>query len=865
METLQEALPELLRAFALRLGYRPPSRLYLNLKIFFYTNERKIVNYFRNASRQYERQEYIPAHSSTSPSTRSTGEASGRRRRASEPLYEVFSESEDRDDDWHRSVRDSTLPPPAFAKRTAAYRWLLSSIKAHIVLKHPQEGRIMFREEAISRWQARHDIRQADPTEECFVLFSMAWAPRKFLLEQEYSESPGDAIQGAITLSGSTNNAQALQCGLYLQQTWPEAGEQMMKLVVGLVESPSDALYANELCDGTSVKITEVGPDKINIGVRGPIDSIAEVGEQLAWLGCALRSAPEVEGVSTCNALFEMEDNNSREMTFAYDYHCAIRFQVHTPKLENEDTNGQCWHQMFRKPVIATGFPVASRGILNAGLEIPLNVMSGLAQARYVNEWDGSLMIKGYSVTLVMVQCWKNFLFWHYSYSQQGKRLSYSDLKVDSLHEVAASELGAYRHIVGWCRDSRYYAGSDQANCTTERSGLPSPRAGFLLEKVSLGIGKGITGGASFAVGVKDMPLHLPRNSYISKLNWISQKYFVFWDEDDKRGWLVNGTSALLHVVMASLEYDSQGDFSSSSLFRKEDMVCSGELYKPNTASQVLAHPKNLGLKKTSYYRFKDRVEQCYNTIEQMIDRQQKVAGRDGIKLRFRARKHLEGWDLKDIATDRDPRPRVATLHAYGYGWVDFIRAIGAVALLGRGFGDLIRPTDPRDQCEATRTVPRNKYYLATAISDLMRIREMFGDRTSRPVKICRGLVWHCDENTFSPCPCQTRLARQRSKGKILFNLHRDPVQVILPSHSKLILPSTGCFDLEEHRDGAVIWGHRLNFGYRWADQGELEMGEPRPPPQPPKDEFVDSGLGSSLGSMLVYKEVHGSPEKSPA
>lgn len=40
METLQEALPELLRAFALRLDYRPPSRLYLNLKIFFYTNER---------------------------------------------------------------------------------------------------------------------------------------------------------------------------------------------------------------------------------------------------------------------------------------------------------------------------------------------------------------------------------------------------------------------------------------------------------------------------------------------------------------------------------------------------------------------------------------------------------------------------------------------------------------------------------------------------------------------------------------------------------------------------------------------------------------------------------------------------------
>lgn len=35
MEALHEALPELLRTFALRLGYRPPSRLYLNLKVFF--------------------------------------------------------------------------------------------------------------------------------------------------------------------------------------------------------------------------------------------------------------------------------------------------------------------------------------------------------------------------------------------------------------------------------------------------------------------------------------------------------------------------------------------------------------------------------------------------------------------------------------------------------------------------------------------------------------------------------------------------------------------------------------------------------------------------------------------------------------
>lgn len=45
----------------------------------------------------------------------------------------------------------------------------------------------------------------------------------------------------------------------------------------------------------------------------------------------------------------------------------------------------------------------------------------------------------------------------------------------------------------------------------------------------------------------------------------------------------------------------------------------------------------------------------------------------------MRVRKHLEGWDFVEIATDHEPRPRVATLEAMGWGWVDFIRSIDAI------------------------------------------------------------------------------------------------------------------------------------------------------------------------------------------
>ncbi len=209
-----------------------------------------------------------------------------------------------------------------------------------------------------------------------------------------------------------------------------------------------------------------------------------------------------------------------------------------------------------------------------------------------------------------------------------------------------------------------FLIGAADACYSVEGTYLPPPHSGCLLEKVTLSGGNIIMGGAEFALGIKDVPPHLTRNSYILKLKWIATKYVVLWDDGDKRGWLINGTSALLHLVRASLDHSCRDDFAASFLFEPGKMKDTGDL-KSNSASRILADPENRGLviyagknerfdeeeirgtgaelrrfqkRKQGYYLFEDLVEQHYSILEQIMDHQRRLAGRNEVQLKTRIR-----------------------------------------------------------------------------------------------------------------------------------------------------------------------------------------------------------------------------------
>ena len=360
--------------------------------------------------------------------------------------------------------------------------------------------------------------------------------------------------------------------------------------------------------------------------------------------------------------------------------------------------------------------------------------------------------------------------------------------------------------------------------------------------------------------------MHVSSSFYVPKLQWISQRFVVLWDEKDKRGWLLRGISALLHLLRASLKYAEMDDFKGLLISKSEQIVEPSSTSALEFAINVLTNKDNMQLPiypdKDGPYRLENRVEELYERLEKMIEHQIDVAGQNGVELKTKVRKHLEGWDFKDLAKCRDPiYPRVATLPTIGKGWVDLIRSIQAVTLFGRGFGDMIQPVQA-DMCPRWTNLPKERYYLAACVADLKEIMELNGDPNANPLKLTNTIVWHNPDQIFDPCRC----TRQSQKG------HSDFVQILWPAMISRRLPKRDPIQLEGC--GAVIFGHSTTFRWHWRDEGDPVEGDPvegdpiegdpiegdAVESDPPEGEhqllsseselrFQDSGIGPSLDS----------------
>lgn len=232
------------------------------------------------------------------------------------------------------------------------------------------------------------------------------------------------------------------------------------------------------------------------------------------------------------------------------------------------------------------------------------------------------------------------------------------------------------------------------------------------------------------------------------------------------------------------------------------------------------------------HYTVEDEVEHVYNILEKLIDHQAMAEQQPGFEINVWPRRQLEGWDFNDLITGGDPFfGRVADLHALGKGWVDFTRTIRAVTLLGRGFGELIKPqftTAPL--CHRWSSLPSRRYYLAALVSDLKEIMERHGNPASNPRELCHNVTLNMNDAIFDPCPC--------TQGK---DECRDAVQTLFPMNFfiRKFKPKSQ-IALED--GGAVIFGHNMDLHWQWRDSGDPVKGNP---PRPD----IDSGIGSSINS----------------
>jgi hypothetical protein len=176
---------------------------------------------------------------------------------------------------------------------------------------------------------------------------------------------------------------------------------------------------------------------------------------------------------------------------------------------------------------------------------------------------------------------------------------------------------------------------------------------------------------------------------------------------------------------------------------------------------------------------------------------------------------------------------------------VDLTRSIRAITLLGKGFGEIIKPSkDANSLCQNWKHVPTGKDYLVARTSTLKEICKRHGNHSSNPMELANEIYWHKPDKLFEPCECKSASC--------------DRVQVLLPaSLGSKRHPQPFGYD-----NGAVIFGRSRRFPWHWPSEGDPIEGGSSDQEGDNESEFHDSGVGSSLSRTASSLANLGSPSR---
>ncbi|KAI1364127.1 hypothetical protein F5Y08DRAFT_353825 [Xylaria arbuscula] len=555
------------------------------------------------------------------------------------------------------------------------------------------------------------------------VGFQVAWNPVDYFSRQ-YEAAPRDIPRSALTLTGSFTNAQSTTCLEYMQQIWPSSGKQMVALLANVLSSPGQ-WYDCELLDRTSIT-ARISAAELHVMVYGIEDSIAEVGEQIAWVAAALRLPPGDLGIFGCMPFIQNAPSNEQQ--------CAD-----------------------------SGF--------------------------------------NYSTA--------DTIIWHLMYNDEGKHISYLDAqKFDTSETILPEDVLVSRHVVGWCQEAEFYTGTAKADYPVQKPLLIPTTADCLLHGLKVPPGTIMIPRHVFNKAHKDKPPYMPKTAMLhrEKLNYLKDKHVVLWDVGDERGWLVNGVSAWLHLLRANLKRQFEDDDS-----HQPELVSPMNPYKARSSLDFSMNSENMNLilledehqGSTRFRTIRDVSDRLFETLDRLLAYQA-----EAVRKRERAsRKSLSGWAFRDLAKELELEAFAITVPDIGKTWIDFARAISAVTLFGRGFGELILPRSP---CKPWAKLPTGQFYLATSGLVLNRIIDNIGSSPGHIWRLGSNVVWH---NPSGSCKCD---GGRRD--------HSDVVQILLPEDvSKDEQYVTDLTNIED--DSAVIFGYNSEQPWVWQDFGNPTRG----------------------------------------
>ncbi|KAG5762801.1 hypothetical protein H9Q72_009105 [Fusarium xylarioides] len=808
-----------------------------------------------------------------------------------------FKKAEEMIVDWIDNVKSgepndlSQMPQyRQFIQGSEAYRWLLTKIS--------QQGRLSCEEPSLMDRignTIRNKLKESIPhhkmsRKKSSIGFEMTFSVTLDIIgmmkRSGISSSFGKALPNILCLTGKWDEAQATSVTEYMDQTWPQSVSAIVSLLQDLLAGQErfSSQYRVSLDTFRSGTLTEpVWPEtprgnysdhciltgamkqdrdknvRYEISAKGGYYAVSEVGEQIAWLASVFREHNHTGFISIMPHVTDFSATafkNSIGSTTAVMGKCSFSFSTR-PETAYNPNQGFCWERLFGSLNIIRGYPILRRSVPKSGLEVSLRYAAAIVGSSEVVQWDKRLVIKGFNMLMVATQVTDDVVIWHLLVNEEPQeRISYIDPRLDHIDirssgDVSLRHVEGKRHIVGWCTKATDLCGTGHptANHDIKPGGLPKISASIVIDKLYIEGGSPVTAGLMLDINKKAQPFWLQREmDYPSLLNWVKLQPVVFYDVEERRAWLVDGASALLHLVRISLHLDindpeSAYDWVYDPSKLKDHWPGVGSRQAAlqtlknweNRALNVYIVDKQMdpnGVPVAKYSTFEERVKRILHSIEKLIDRQAQAASQDGIKISqtLDLRRDVVGFDIVDIIDPTVPiYPRIQHLNSWGHGWIDLIPTIGITALFGRGFGDLIRADEPDLICSSWRLVPVGKDYLAASISTMQMLHEKRLLRMEPGLvggELTKKITWVAAKEASLHCKCVKRQGNndvQTAEAEC----NHNPVHFLAKRWWSRTIPhglkpvQLGSLD----PGGAVIFGHTV-LGLRTGDRSTSRQAD---------------------------------------
>lgn len=622
---------------------------------------------------------------------------------------------------------------------------------------------------------------------------SVPWRSIQEFMYRQYGDM--SRMSSVVTLTGcSTQHAQASTCADYIKMTWPDTGKFFLEFV-DVVHSTIEASVGHR-----AVQISLQNDRGLSIVAdipRAPfvpwfikfmaeatdVDLLVQLAQQLSWLSSAFTVSPFEEQLAYSSPYFSLREQGVFEI--------AIRREP------IDDPKQACWLSLFGHACLVSGFPISERAD-EIGLELSLDLLAGLSGARHVFEYEGGLVMKGFSHMFVPVRRQLDRVQWHaVSSPDEETPLSYHDgisrcKSRAMLDEVSLQDLASLRAIIGWCSEATICLGSSHADYENiDYTKADEANSGLRCTGGSLGFQQFGVAALDVRFGPKDGKSHFQRRGpYQRILQFAEGSPIVLHDVGQKQSWLVPATNVMLHIVQHRHRLDPFQ--ANGELVKLDTNIATG-----SSAKEVMLNNRTQTLFEHDKHTFMDEILDIWSILEfllaQNLTRQREAPG---VRIPSSLHESLYGFEFKAVVQQDAPyklkRTTVSRNHG---GWSKLIEDIDALVLFANGFGDVIRPAGEFNQglCRKWRRVPHGQDYLATTTNMLQTLFDKAGSRVDRKYLTTKSkLRWHQGSSAlFNECQDVTTCDCTRLQ------------QLIPESAIKSAQTPTSIVD-----EGAVIFGH---------------------------------------------------------